>query len=241
MHAQRVSPRGVFVVTDEFTHDGPAPIWFRRAAGRLGLPILGTALQRSRSRQVAALARRIDASRARAVYLQTGADRFIAPLRARLGDDVTVILAAFGGIPISGLFDVAGAAARGIHVTSPGLPVDRLPPAGRRFVRDFGSSRPGGRVPEWAVYGAAATEALLAAIARSDGSRVSVADALASVDLPDTPVGRLRFTSNGEPTTNPVAIVRAQSGGEPDDGVATAGGTILDIVDPPPRLVGAGR
>jgi len=241
MHAQRVSPAGVFVVTDEFTHDGPSPVWFRRAARRLGLPILGTAFQRSRSRRVAVLARRIEASGARAVYLQTGADRFIAPLRGRLGDEVTVILAAFGGIPISGLFDAAGDAARGIHVTIPGLPVDRLPAAGRRFVRDFGSTRPGGRVPEWAVYGAAATEALLAAIARSDGSRASVARALASVDLPDTPVGRLRFTHTGEPATNPVAIVRAERGGEPDDGVSTAGGTILDIVDPPPRLVGAGR
>ena len=213
MHAQRVSPAGVFVVTDEFTHDGASPVWFRRAARRLGLPILGTAFQRSRSRRVAVLARRIEASGARAVYLQTGADRFIAPLRGRLGDEVTVILAAFGGIPISGLFDAAGDAARGIHVTIPGLPVDRLPAAGRRFVRDFGSTRPGGRVPEWAVYGAAATEALLAAIARSDGSRASVARALASVDLPDTPVGRLRFTRGGEPTTNPVAIVRAERGG----------------------------
>ena len=240
MHAQRVSPAGVFVVTDEFTHDGPSPVWFRRAARRLGLPILGTAFQRSRSRRVAVLARRIEASGARAVYLQTGADRFIAPLRGRLGDEVTVILAAFGGIPISGLFDAVGDAARGIHVTIPGLPVDRLPPAGRRFVRDFGSTRPGGRVPEWAVYGAAATEALLAAIARSDGSRASVARALASVDLPDTPVGRLRFTRKGEPTTNPVAIVRAERGGEPDDGVSTAGGTILDIVDPPTRLVAVG-
>jgi len=239
MHAQRMSPEGVFVVTDEFTHEGPAPVWFRHAAGRLGLPILGSALQRSGSRRVATLARRIVASGAGAVYLQTGADRFIAPLRARLGEKVTIILAAFGGIPISGLFDVAGAAARGIHVMSPGLPVDRLPPAGRRFVRDFGSRRPGGRVPEWAVYGAAATEALLAAIARSDGSRPSVAGALESVDLPDTPVGRLRFTRTGEPMTNPVAIVRAERGGEPDDGVSTAGGTVIDIVDPPSRLVGA--
>ena len=64
--------------------------------------------------------------------------------------------------------------------------------------------------------------------------------ALASVDLPDTPVGRLRFTRKGEPTTNPVAIVRAERGGEPDDGVSTAGGTILDIVDPPTRLVAVG-
>jgi len=29
-------------------------------------------------------------------------------------------------------------------------------------------------------------------------------------------------------------------GGEPDDGVSAAGGTILDIVDPPTRLVAVG-
>jgi ABC-type branched-subunit amino acid transport system substrate-binding protein len=143
-------------------------------------------------------------------------------------------------LPLSRIFEEAGArAARGVYVTIAGRPVDRLSPAGERFVREFGATRPGARVPTWAVYGAAATEALVDAIVRSDGTRESVARALATVKLRDSPAGPLEFDENGEPLSNPIAVVRADHGGEPSDGVTTAGGEIVDVIEPPRRLVGA--
>ena len=108
-------------------------------------------------------------------------------------------------------------------------------------MRDFGSTRPGGRVPEWAVYGAAATEAMLDAIARSDGyARVGRPRRWRASTCPTRPIGRLRFPQR-RTGDQPGRDRAREHGGEPDDGVSTAGGTILDIVDPPPRLVGAGR
>jgi hypothetical protein len=62
--------------------------------------------------------------------------------------------------------------------------------------------------------------------------------ALADVRLADSVLGPLRFQANGEPVDNPVGIIRAEHGGEPNDGVLTAGGTVVDVITPPARLVG---
>jgi ABC-type branched-subunit amino acid transport system substrate-binding protein len=184
------------------------------------------------------LMQRIRASGARAVYLQTGTSDYLRRLRPALGQDVAVVIAAYGGLPLPRLFEEAGdEAARGVYVTIPGPSLERLGPSGQRFLRDFGATRRG-RIPDWAVHGAAAAEALLDAIARSDGTRESVARNLATVDLPDSPVGPLSFQRNGEPTANPVSIVRADHGGEPYDGVLAAGGEVVDVLTPPARLVG---
>ena len=238
LFAQQKSPRGVFFVTDGFADGGPWPVYFRRAARRIDLPILDTATQEPQSRGVRRLAERIRASGARAVYLQTGETRYLRRLRPLLSPDIAVISSSMGGIPIARMFTEAGDAARGVYVTVPGRPLERLGPTGLRFLRDFGATRSGGRTATWAVYGAAATEALLDAIARSDGTRESIARALTTVDLPDSPLGPLRLERNGEPATNPIGVVRADHGGEPDDGVATAGGVVVDVITPPARLVG---
>jgi ABC-type branched-subunit amino acid transport system substrate-binding protein len=217
--------------------DPDLPVYFRRAARRIGLALVGEGVEPAGAGW-RRLARRIKASGARAVYLQTGTSTQLPVLRSVVGEDVMIISSTFGGLPLSRLFDDAGEAARGVYVTIPGAPLERLPASGQRFVRDLAVTRPGTRVPTWAVYAAAATEALLDAVARSDGTRESVAGALATVDLPDSVVGPLRFDRRGEPAINPVAIVRADHGGEPDDGVITAGGTVVEVLEPPASLVG---
>jgi hypothetical protein len=84
------------------------------------------------------------------------------------------ILGNEGLTPVNVLFERAGAAARGVYVSLNGLTVDRLSPAGRRFVRTFAVAQPGAEIQPSAVYAAQATEVLLDAIARSDGTRASV-------------------------------------------------------------------
>ena len=54
---------------------------------------------------------------------------------------------------------------------------------GRRFVNDFGATQPGGIVTLDALYAAQATEVLLDAIARSDGSRASVTNTLLATTI----------------------------------------------------------
>jgi branched-chain amino acid transport system substrate-binding protein len=238
--AQKLDPAGVFYAQDQFD-----PNWqryFRRAARRIGLPIAGAATMevdlagRGSAKRARRLAERVRTSGARVLYLH-GLPELTPVLRARLGPDVALI---FSGRtqPVAALFDAAGPAARGAYLMISGLPRERLGRAGRRFVRDFGATRPGGQVPTLALYAAAATEALLAAIARSDGTRESVSRELAQVRLPDGPLGPIAFDRHGELERNPIAVVRADHGGEPLDLGGTQGGAVVDVIAPDARLVG---
>jgi ABC-type branched-subunit amino acid transport system substrate-binding protein len=160
----------------------------------------------------------------------------VGDLRAALGPGATIV--APGLLPISMLFATAGPAARGMLITSQGLPPNRLGPSGRRFVREFGATQPG-PVATLDVYAAAATEILLDAIARSDGTRESVARALKDVDLSDSVLGPLALDGNGEPTSQAITVLRAVHGGSRQDiTLGTEGSTVVDVITPPARLVG---
>jgi hypothetical protein len=67
---------------------------------------------------------------------------------------------------------LAGRAARCLYVATSDLPPDAvaLTPARRRVARDLGETAHG----EWALHAAEATDVVLQAIARSDGTRASV-------------------------------------------------------------------
>jgi YVTN family beta-propeller protein len=236
LFAQRLSPDGAFVVQDPWQASLDFGNFFRTAARRIGLPILGNVTRDEGAPGESRLARRIRASGARAVYIH-GISTDIRRLRAALGPDVTLIFSTMA-FPFAFLFDRFGPAARGVYMTiSTPPPAERLSPAGQRFLRNFAATRPGGQIPKYALYAAAATDVLLDAIARSDGTRESVAQALSTVRGVDTPLGPITLDLNGELTRNPVAIVRADHGGEPIDPQGTEGGVVVDVITPPARLV----
>jgi ABC-type branched-subunit amino acid transport system substrate-binding protein len=182
----------------------------------------------------------VRASGARAVYLNTNLaanlGRVLRDLRSKLGRRVAII-GTHGFLPVSALFAQAGRAARGVHITSPGLPLDRLDAAGRRFVHAFGATQPGRHVTNFDVYTAAATAVLLRAIARSDGTRASVARALAQMRLSNSPAGPLALDSRGELVSSPIAVVRAEHGGGAPDVLGLDGSVTEDVLTPPRRLV----
>jgi hypothetical protein len=146
--------------------------------------------------------------------------------------DVAIISSSAGGLPLENLFDNAGDAARGILVTAPEFPPDALGAAGERFERHFGGPLPGDFVARWAFYGAAAAEVMLDAIARSDGTRESVAGALGRTRDVETPLGRISLDALGERTTHPVPVLRAERRAVSLEPVLT------DVLTSPARLVG---
>jgi branched-chain amino acid transport system substrate-binding protein len=128
-----------------------------------------------------------------------------------------------GGMPILGpdsfadgptIVDALGRHAGNIHFAYQGVPLERLGPEGRRFVRDFGATQPGGFVTTDAVYAAQATEIMLDAIARSDGSRSSVTRNLLAAKVDDGLIGDVRFDANGDvvPSVYSISRLTAQSG-----------------------------
>ena len=206
MLAHRLGDGRVFFLADRHTAEGPGWLYFRRAARRIGLQIAGRARWHERRRSYREIAERVRASGARAVYIDAyvaaNTGQMLRDLRAILAPDVQII-GNPGFLPVGQLFENTGPAARGALITSPGPTTDKLGDRGQSFVHAFGATQPGGRVSMYAVYAAAATEVLLDAIARSDGTRASVTRALSETRLPDSALGPLQLDRNGEPTHPP--------------------------------------
>jgi branched-chain amino acid transport system substrate-binding protein len=169
----------------------------------------------------ASLAASVAEARPDAVFLagltQGNAKRLVEDLRAALRPDVTLI-----GPDSFAAADIAkelGAAGEGMRVTSPGVAPEELPPAGQRFLREF---LPAPTNPFYAPETAQATEVLLDAIARSDGTRASVVDELFRTKVTNGILGSFSFDRYGDVTPAPVTIYRVEAGELVSDDVIRA-------------------
>ena len=179
---------------------------FATGAERLGLRIAGRARWDPQARNYRALARRVAASGAEAVFvgglLDTNAALVVRDLRAALGPDAD-IMGPDGLTPLDLLAEQAGDAADGVLVSLAGVLMTGLPPAGAAFARRFAETQPGLPVEPSAVYAAQAADVVLDALARSDGSRASLLDALFATRVRDGLLGDFAFERDrrhhGEP------------------------------------------
>jgi DNA-binding SARP family transcriptional activator/ABC-type branched-subunit amino acid transport system substrate-binding protein/DNA-binding beta-propeller fold protein YncE len=248
MLAVRLDARRVFVLEDE-SGGGYTTLLstaFQTAANALDLEIAGVATWDPGAASYGSLARRIARARPRAVFLSgivfDNGPGLVRALRKALGREA-VLLAPDGFSVVPFLQRQAGAAARGMYVSVNGAPNSALGPAGRRFVADFAATQPGGVVPSYtAAYAGQAAEVLLDAIARSDGTRGSVARALYGASVPDGILGPFGIDRNGDATVNPITILRVTDRRSPSPTLlADHAGTVLDrVLTPAAELVRGG-
>ena len=180
------------------------------------------------------MARRVSRSGAEAVYLggllgSNGAG-LVSALRALDPAPTLIGPESFG--PVFALWDFSGGDARGMYLTITGLPTERLPDAGRRFVRELGETQPGVPVTEPAVYAAQATEVLLAAIASSDGTRESVTEEVLNTEIRDGLIGSFGFDRFGDATSQPVTVLRVQRRSGVSDVSGFEGAAIDRVISP---------
>jgi DNA-binding SARP family transcriptional activator len=191
--------RAVFVLDDGDSYSLNAASYFAVAAHRAGLAVRGRATWRGAG-QTAAVIRRVRRAHPDVVYvsglLDNGAGRVIRSLRRTLGPGVT-LAGNEGLLPIGRLYDRAGAAATGVLIAT--------------------GSRPSRAPHPFADLAARATEVALTAIARSDGSRRSVARSLRS--LP-------QFDAAGDLRRAPVTILRAARAGGSRQNMSLEGGVV---------------
>ena len=167
----------------------------------------------------AELAASIAAFDPQAVYLvglpEGNADTLIRDVKAVLPDVELITPDSFAAPDVA---DELGPIGDGLITTVPGLPPSELPPAGQRFLREFGSQTgsPGTGPPE----AAQATEVLLDAIAHSDGTRASVVEQLFATKVEDGILGSFRFDERGDIDPAPVGLYRFRDGRILADGVA---------------------
>jgi DNA-binding SARP family transcriptional activator/ABC-type branched-subunit amino acid transport system substrate-binding protein/streptogramin lyase len=124
------------------------------------------------------------------------------------------------------LVKVAGPAVEGVTVSVAGIPIEKLPESGRDLMTAFGDevgTSPG----PFAALAAQATEVLLDAIARSDGTRASVVEGLFETDVSGGILGSFSIDRNGDTTTGGVTIYRMVRG-QP---------TVFKVITPSPDLV----
>ena len=149
-------------------------------------------------------------------------------MRDRLGQHITLITN-----------ESAGHAAPGMYVTTTGRANESLGPAGRRFLREFSATQPEGAVPTalFVAEAAQAADALLEAIARSDGTRASVTRELRSLQIEDGILGTFGFDENGDITPATISVFRI-TGKRTADAPDFYGGADFDrVVRVPPELL----
>jgi DNA-binding SARP family transcriptional activator/ABC-type branched-subunit amino acid transport system substrate-binding protein len=191
--------RRVFVLDDGDQYTLNAGSYFAAAARGVGMTVVGRGTWHD-PRQTAGLLRRVRRSRPDVVYvsglLDNGAGRVIHSLRELVP---SVTLAGNEGLlPVGRLYDRAGAAATGVLIAT--------------------GSHPSPAPHPFADLATRATEAALTAIARSDGSRRSVARALRAEP---------QFDSIGDLRHAPVTILRAARPGGSRQNMSLEGAQVV--------------
>jgi branched-chain amino acid transport system substrate-binding protein len=188
---------------------------FLRTARALGLETLG--LEWPERKSSAVLARRVARFRPDLVYLagpgeieHRNVKQLIAELRAVLGP--RIVIAGSDNFLGPDAIEDLGSTGEGLLVAAVGTPAEHLPPGGRAFLRAFRKEGSASAGFFGAAEAAQATEVLLDAIARSDGSRASVVDELFATEVDGGILGSFHFDRNGDITPATVTIRRIQRG-----------------------------
>jgi ABC-type branched-subunit amino acid transport system substrate-binding protein/DNA-binding beta-propeller fold protein YncE len=243
MLAKELGLRRVYAVHER--SEGPKVVYtdpFRRAARLLGVEVAGAAAFDRDAKNHDALAERVARADVQGVLIADtwdyGAASVLKALRARLGPR-TVMMGVEPIGPVANLLDLAGPAARGLYLSSLDVPpADRKEsPAGLRFARDFGALDS----PVYGVLPAAqATEVVLDAIARSDGTRDSVLDELRGTEVKDGILGDFRLDRYGDITPAQVTIFRVTGSTPPGAAVFEwFQGSVVDrVMTVPKKLSG---
>ena len=231
--------RRAFVLDDGIPdYSGVIARAFVATAKRVGLEVVGRARWKTTRRSYAPLVRRIRSRRADAVLvsgvLNNNGARLIRDLRAGLGSQVD-LMGPDGMAPVSSLLAATGRAGRGFFVTPGGLSLAHLPPAGARFVQRFARTQPGIEVQSLSVYAAQATETLLDAIARSDGTRASVLEQLFRTRSSGGLIGEISFDRRGDIRRAGVTILRAVRDAPSTSIASSAGGVPVSAIPVSPE------
>jgi branched-chain amino acid transport system substrate-binding protein len=214
--ASQLKVTKLFVVNDRSAYGAGIATDMANAAKRLGIRIVTEVAWDPSRKMSTALAVQIKASGAQAVFL----GGLISAASGQLLRDIRVdaptvtILAPDGFTPISADLQQSGGQANGMYVSVAGLPNEKLPPAGKKFVKAFSKSIGGATVEPNAVYAAQAAEVVIQAIAKSDGTRASVASSLFKVKIRNGLLGPISFNANGDVPATPVTIYKV-TGGKP--------------------------
>jgi branched-chain amino acid transport system substrate-binding protein len=220
----------VFILNDKEAYGLGVATNYKNAIGKLGVKVVGFTAWDGKATSYEALAVKIKASGATGVFLGglicENGGKLIKDIKA--GAPSVQIMLPDGFTPASATVQQAGAAVNGATISVAGLPNSALKGAGKQFVINF--TKKDGRPPDpYAVYAAQAAEVIVAAIAKSDGTRASITKQILGVHLNNSILGNVAFNANGDVSSNPVTIYKVTGGKA----------LTLKVIVPPKSLVKA--
>ena len=197
--------KNVFIVHDNQTFGKGVAQAMQARAKKLGLKIAGFVPWDAKATSYEAIGEQIASSGADSVYLGgivcNNGVKLIKDLRAAVGAK-PVFVAPDGFTPYSATLE-AGSAAQGMVISYAGQPLQKLGPAGKKFIKEFRAyAKIKGNMPPYAVYQAQAAQIMLSAIARSNGTRASVVKAMFATRVKNGIMGTFRFDRNGDIVPN---------------------------------------
>ena len=239
--ARQLRLRRVYALSDGSNYARATIARFTATAGKLHLTVVGSAAWNPSSRNDARVAATVAGTDPDGIFLagfplESGA--LIRALRARLGKRPALI-GANGYLPISDLLGSAGKAALGMYV-SDSISLSGAPdPAAERVLRALKNDEPtqalaGAYLPEAAQL----TALILDAVAKSNGTRKSILDALARGHVSNGILGSFRFDANGDKTPATFTILRVTGRRAPGLITDFQGATVDRTVLLQPNLTG---
>jgi ABC-type branched-subunit amino acid transport system substrate-binding protein/predicted Ser/Thr protein kinase len=237
--AKQLGLRSVYVLDGSELHRGILIRPFRYAARKLGIRVAGATVVEQEAKDYDGLAQQIARSGAQGVVLGVDPDParpIIRAIRARLGARFPIMASNYF-VYVRDVLKFIGPAARGIYVATTDVTRGQLKPtpAAKRFLEDFGEDGTGGPILE----SAQATELVLRAIARSDGTRDSVLEKLKASRVKDGILGSFHFDRNGDLTPAKMPILRITGSTPPSSRLPKSmQGAVVDrLVEIPRRLI----
>jgi branched-chain amino acid transport system substrate-binding protein len=235
--ARELGLRRVLVVADDGTSGSAIHTpEFLDAARKLHLHAKVFHWRVSESQPASTVVRAARRYRADGVFIAAGGPpqlgQLVRALRTTLGHRFPIIGTDYFETGFGIWRTAGGAIANGMYVSVIGEPNAQLPPAAQRFIRAFDPHTPS----FGAAYAAEATEVLLEAIARSDGTRASVLRQLFATNIRDGILGPLAFDRFGDVSRGTTTILRLRLGPSPDNDPEFANTTVDRVLTTQPAL-----
>ena len=208
----------VYILDDKDAYGKGVADAFEIAAKDIGLKVAGHTGWDANAQNYKALMTQVKATGADGMFIGGiscfNGGQVIKDKVSVVGDNDAVKLLVSDGFVLDSLFDEAGADnLAGTYGSAPVLNPEDLTGAGKTFLDAYQAKY--GAPEVYTAYAAAAAQALVDAISRSDGSREDVVAKLFETDISDGIVGPMAFNANGDPKGGLISIFQAEASGPP--------------------------
>jgi len=206
--SQHLGFKKVFVLNDKQTYGFGVAKTYDAAAKKLGIKVLGFEGWDAKASSYEALATRIKASGAQAVFL----GGIVCNNGAKLMQDIKSVDPKIQIQTPDGFSDpnANGAVANGAYISVAGEPPSALTGAGATFVKSFGKQI--GTTPNpYSAYGAESMDVALLAVSKSGGQRAAATKSVFGLTVTNGILGTFTINASGDTNLTPVTIYK-QSG-----------------------------